>query len=284
MSYNDVILEGTIISDPVFYQYLDSEKIEIKLLTLEGSYTNKEGLTKRMKAFHKVLIYNKYYVEKAKKSLISKNSKITVRAKMASLVDSDGCYSYCACVIGNHHNLQITSNYFRKKGEKPNLLIKDIEKIEEYSSFRMLTAKYARNVWFGQGVMSSHITARMIKENADSDAQYKTLDFMLRIDQSYIDKAGKEKISSQMIKIVITSKKIMEEVIKKKLMRGDIMSVQGMLITKELSKETGYNRTQYIQVSSFVEHNIHVIHKSKLGLDYETYTLETGINEVFLHE
>jgi single-stranded DNA-binding protein len=66
MSYNDVILEGTIISDPVFYQYLDSEKIEIKLLTLEGSYTNKEGLTKRMKAFHKVLIYNKYYVEKAK--------------------------------------------------------------------------------------------------------------------------------------------------------------------------------------------------------------------------
>ena len=31
MSYNDVILEGTIISDPVFYKYLDSEKIEIKL-------------------------------------------------------------------------------------------------------------------------------------------------------------------------------------------------------------------------------------------------------------
>jgi hypothetical protein len=162
--------------------------------------------------------------------------------------------------------------------------VKNHQKIEEFSDFRRMTTRYARNIWFGQGVMASHITARMVKENPESEEKYKTLDFMLRIDQPYIDKGGVEKVLTQNVKIVITSKKIMEEMVKKKLMRGDIISVQGMLITKELFKETGYNRTQYIQLSSIIEHDIHIIHKSKLNLEYEEYTLETGIEEVFLNE
>lgn len=113
MSYNDVILEGTIIGEPKFYQYLDAERIEFKLLTLEGSYTNKEGVTKRIKCIHKILVYNKYYVESAKKDLIGNRGKVIVRGKLASMIDADGCYSYCVAVVGNHHYLKITGNYFR---------------------------------------------------------------------------------------------------------------------------------------------------------------------------
>lgn len=157
--------------------------------------------------------------------------------------------------------------------------ITDLERMESYSDLKKLITRYSRNIWFGQGVMASHITARMIKENPESEAKYKTLDFMLRIDQPYINKAGKECIDSQNVKIVITSKKIMQEVIEKKLIRGDIISVQGKMITKELSKETGYNRTQYIQVSSVVEHDIFILHKTKFKQDYETYNLSEEIGE-----
>jgi hypothetical protein len=125
MSYNDVILEGTIIAEPIFYQYLNGEKMELKLLTLEGTYTDKDGKQKRVKSFHKVLVYNQFYIERARKDLIQKNGKAVIRGKLASMVDSDGCYSYCVCVVGNHHYLKVSGNYFTKKTQDVKKLIKN---------------------------------------------------------------------------------------------------------------------------------------------------------------
>lgn len=168
-----------------------------------------------------------------------------------------------------------------KKVAKTKIL--NIKKTSEFSEFRKISTLYARNTWFGIGVVASHITARMIKENADSEEKFKTLDFILRIDEPYLSKDGKQKIDTQRIKIVITSKKIMEDIMKAKLIRGDIIDVRGKIIAKELSKETGYNRTIHIQVSNFVEHDVNIIHKSKIDQPFEIFGLEDN-KEKTLHE
>ncbi len=114
MSYNDVILEGTIIKEPIFYSYQEKEKLELSVMTTEGTYV-KDGKTKSVKTFHKVLIYNDYYVKIAKDDVAQKNGKILIKGKLASMVDSDGVYSYCVCVFNSHHYAKITRNYFEYK-------------------------------------------------------------------------------------------------------------------------------------------------------------------------
>lgn len=112
MSYNKSILEGQLVGEPIFYKYQEEEKLEFKLMTVEGFYVDKNGKKKQIKTFHKVLVYNKYYIEQAKKHLIGANSRILVQGKLSSMVDSDGCYSYALCIINNNHYLKVTSNYF----------------------------------------------------------------------------------------------------------------------------------------------------------------------------
>lgn len=151
---------------------------------------------------------------------------------------------------------------------------KDLQKSTEISEFRKLTARYSLNMWFGVGIIASHITARMVKENPDNEAKYRTLDFILRIDEVYIDKKNNEKLDTQFVKIVISSPTIMDLIVKKKFIRGDVVSIQGKLITKELSKETGYNRTQYVIVNNAVDHNVYRLLKSKLDQEFKIFTLE----------
>lgn len=152
-------------------------------------------------------------------------------------------------------------------------IYKDIYKISDFKESRQLTLKYSRNIWFGMGVVSSHITARMVKDNEEDVGTYKTLDFILRIDQPYI-KSNSEKIISQAIKIVLATKTSIEFAIENKIARGDIIGVQGMLIHKELPKKTGYNRTQFVELNNYTEHNIKIIHKSKFIETYEIIGLE----------
>lgn len=152
-------------------------------------------------------------------------------------------------------------------------LYKDLYKISDFKESRQLTLKYSRNIWFGIGVISSHITARMVKDSEEDVGFYKTLDFILRIDQPYINKTGSERIISQSIKIVLSSKRVIEFALEEKLIRGDIISVSGMLIHKELPKSTGYNRTQFVELNNYYEHNINIIHKSKFIQEYEIYNL-----------
>ncbi|MEY2888270.1 MAG: hypothetical protein RL027_610 [Pseudomonadota bacterium] len=298
MSYNLVILKGIIIQEPIFFNYQEKERLEIMLSSTEGSYKDKDGNVKKIRTYHKVLIYNTHYVEKAKKNLLCKGCKILVKGKLSSVIDSNGCYNYCVYVSNNNHYLNITSDYFLTRSSNKNVrnflegfelkenkpIIKDDFKISEFSKYRELTIKYGCNITFQLGIVVSHITARMVKPDPNSEAVYKTLDFILRVENSYLNKTNNEKANIQNIKVVITSKKIIEYVIKNKVLKGDLISIQGMLITKDLPRNSAYNRTQHIELSSFIEHNLEILQKSKLNKEFEKYILETGNKEIFLNE
>ena len=153
-------------------------------------------------------------------------------------------------------------------------MYKDLYKISDFKEGRKLTLKYSRNIWFGIGVVSSHLTSRLIKDSEEDVGSYKTLDFILRIDQPYITKCNTEKIISQRVKIVLCTEKVKNYAIANNIIRGDIVSVQGMLIHKEMPKSTGYNRTQFIELNNFVEHDIKIIHKSIFVQEYDIYNLK----------
>lgn len=153
-------------------------------------------------------------------------------------------------------------------------MYKDLYKISDFKEGRKLTLRYSRNIWFGIGVVASHLTSRLVKDSETDIGKYKTLDFILRIDQPYITKSNVEKIISQNIKIVLCTEKVKNYAIENNLIRGDIISVQGMLIHKEMPKSTGYNRTQFVELNNFSEHDITIIHKSKIMQEYDIYNLK----------
>ena len=126
MSFNEVIMEGKVVRDPIFFIFNNKERLELIIETIDNQYTNSQGEKKDIKIKHKVIVYNNYYTINAKKEEICKNCLILLRGKLSYAIDSTGEIpgKYCILVSTNNHYLKITSNYFlmNKKSKIKNFI------------------------------------------------------------------------------------------------------------------------------------------------------------------
>lgn len=114
MSYNEVILEGIVNRDPIFFTFNNKERIELRVETIDNQYVSKDGERRDIKVFHKVLVYGSFFVNNAKRENICKNCHILLRGKLSNAIDSTGVVPgvYSILVSTSNHYLKITSNYF----------------------------------------------------------------------------------------------------------------------------------------------------------------------------
>lgn len=114
MSYNEVILEGIVNKEPIFYTFNNKERMELRVETIDNHYISKNGEKKNIKVFHKVLVYGSFFVNNAKKENICKNCHILLRGKLSNAIDFTGVVPgvYCILISTSSHYLKITSNYF----------------------------------------------------------------------------------------------------------------------------------------------------------------------------
>ena len=90
MSYNEVIIEGKVVRDPIFFIFNNKERLELIVETINNQYTNNQGEKRDIKIKHKVIVYNNYYTINAKKEAICKNCLILLRGKLSYAIDSTG--------------------------------------------------------------------------------------------------------------------------------------------------------------------------------------------------
>lgn len=126
MDYNEVVMEGTIKKDPIFFTFNSKERMELKVATVDKYYINPEGEKRSIKVHHTIIVYSQFHIINAKKEGVCKDCQILLRGKLTNAIDSTGEIpgKYCILISTKNHYLKITSNYFltNKKSKIKNIL------------------------------------------------------------------------------------------------------------------------------------------------------------------